>query len=788
VSVSVSVSVSDTPNAEGAGNHVETLATRDSSALSILAILTALLALVVPCEVLADGGDLVLARRAPIRAEAPRRVLLSTPDPDGLADVPGLRLRSCNRGICTAVVRLDDLDVERLVDRVAQVELSGVRRPMLDRSLPMAGVTDEVRRLGFDGEGVLVAVIDSGIDWRHPDFRDESGATRIEYLIDVSLPPVGLYPDLEERVGAAVWGRTEIDACLAAEAAGEEPDVPVLERDTFGHGTHVASVATGSRGVAPAASLLVARVSRQDWPVAFEDADVLEAARLVFEIADALGRPCVLVLALGGHQGPHDGTSLLEQGLSDLVGPEHPGRAIAVAAGNSGGCVEHASGDPAGRSLDIDVVVGEEDPSLALDLEVWSAADGGLSFEVIVPSGETVGPVESGDLIGQGTGSAWIGLGNAPDGPDPASGGSRAIVNLRPQLSGPIEPGRYRVRVAGRGRFDAYLSWTSTTRPYGAARLESRLDPDGTLTVPGTAPELIVVGATVSRSRWVDEAGRTWNVDWGRVGTLTPYSGSGPTRGGSLKPDLVAPGHVVVAAMGRDAEAGSEWSVFTPASSLMPDRYLVVPPGDRAVLWGTSVAAPHVAGAAALLLQADPELTQDEVRSILVATARSTGGARGRAWSPRWGFGELDVERAIRLLRDGFGSEPSPATSSVGVASDVVAPGGCTAVTVVARDDDGLPLGPGHAVELEAASGAVGEPRDAGDGVTEIEWCDDGVFPGEPVAIRASIDGVIVDAEITVRVATDRRRLGARSHATGGCTGLAGAPRRDVGLRGLLGI
>jgi hypothetical protein len=343
------------------------------------------------------------------------------------------------------------------------------------------------------------------------------------------------------------------------------------------------------------------------------------------------------------------------------------------------------------------------------------------------------------------------------------------------------------VRVAGRGRFDAYLSWTSTTRPYGAARLESRLDPDGTITVPGTAPELIVVGAAVSRSRWVDEAGRSWNADWGRVGTLAPYSGSGPTRNGFLKPDLVAPGHVVVAAMGRDAEAGSEWSVFTPASSLMPDRYLVVPPGDRAVLWGTSVAAPHVAGAAALLLQADPELTQDEVRSILVTTARTTGGARGRAWSPRWGFGELDVERAIRLLRDGFGREPSPAASSVGVASDVVAPGGCMTVTVVARDDDGLPLGPGHDVELEATSGAAGEPRDAGDGVTEIEWCDDGVFPGEPVAIGASVDGVLIDTEITIRVATDRRRLGARSHATGGCTGLAGATRRDVGLRGLLG-
>lgn len=716
----------------------------------------------------ARAEGLRTALRPPMGPQVPERVLIATPTPGSLATVSGLHLRSCDQGICTAEAWPEALDRAALEGRVVLIERSGVRRPLLERSLPAAGVTEWVRSSGFDGEGALIAVIDSGIDWHHPDFTRE-GRTRIEALVDLSLPPAGLHPELEAEINAAVWLREDIEAHLTAEAAGEQPTWPVTSRDTFGHGTHVASIAAGELGVAPGAGLLIVRASREERPVVFDDADVLETARLVFDLAAELERPCVLVLSLGGHEGPHDGTSLLERGLSELVGEDHPGRAIVVAAGNSGGCQDHAGGDLEGGDSEVALEVGLADESLAVDIEIWSGAGTGLAVEIRTPGGDRLGPLEQGDELARGIGDAWIGASNAPDGPDPINNDLRVAISLRRQLAGPIEPGVYRLILSGEGRFDAYLNWTSSRQSHGAARFLTGLEPDGTLTVPATAPELIAVGATVSRVGWVDETGRSWRDDRYRPGELAAYSGSGPTRGGALKPDLVAPGHVIAAAMGRDAEAGDEWSAFTP-SSFFPDRYLVVSPGTRAVLWGTSLAAPHVAGAAALLFQADPNLTQDQVRSLLVASARADGGAGLRAWSPRWGYGELDAEAALRLLAEGFAEEVSGRTSSIGVASDVLRPSECTDVTATPRDDEGWALGPGHRVELLVDGDPASVMNGGADGVYRGRWC-----AGEPlgaeVVLSAEIDGVEIDGEVVVRVARGRRWLGGWATARGGgCT------------------
>jgi subtilisin family serine protease len=733
-----------------------------------------------------EGQPLELARDAGAPpGDGPARILVAG-DPASLAGVAGLELGTCLAGLCTAAAWPWEIDLDRLAAVAAIVEPPARRRPLLERSLPMAGVTEELRDTGLDGEGVLVVVIDSGIDWRHLDFSGEASdhpTTRIEHVADLSLPPAGAHPELEARIGAAVWSRADIEAHLAAEEEGETPVVAVEERDLFGHGTHVASVAAGGRGVAPGASIIAVRVSRADWPVVFEDADVLDAARFGFELAGELAMPAVVVLSLGGHEGPHDGTSLLEQGLGDLVGPEHPGRVIVVAAGNSGGCQDHAVGDARRGPVDLALEVSLEDPSLAVDLELWSPETSALGLAVTTPDGERTAAAAPGESLSWAADAAWIGVANAPDGPDERNGDRLATVSLRPQLAGPVAPGRYVVTVEGSGRFDAYLTWATDARVGSGARLLTHLAPDGTLTVPGTSEELIVVGASVSRRGWTDDAGRSWLDERYEVAGIAPYSGSGPARSGALKPDLVAPGHAVIAAMSRDAPAGSDLSVFTPASGFVPDDYLVAPPGDRAVLTGTSVAAPHVAGVAALLLQLDPGLTQDEVRALLVASARTDGGARGRAWSPRWGFGEVDAAAAVALLRAGFDDEASadPARCALGVERDVVAPGECAAVTVVPRDDEGRPLGPGRLVEVTATTGTVAPAAGATDGVYTSEWCAGDVGPGI-VSLSAEVDGVLLEREATIRVAVDRQHLGAWATASGGCDAAGPAPTILPGL------
>lgn len=704
-------------------------------------------------------------------------LLLATDQVQALADAPGLRLRSCRSGLCTADV-LDDDALRGLHHHLIAVEPSRGLRPALTASVPAAGVTNELRDLGFDGEGVLVIVIDSGIDWRHDDFRDGEGGCRIEAIVDFSLEPAGIHPLLEAELGVAFWDRADIEAHLAAETEGWDPAVAVHSRDTFGHGTHVASIAAGSRGVAPAADLIAIRASRDEWPVVFDDADVLDAARFAFGLARQLDRPAVLVLALGGHNGPHDGTSLLEAALADLVGPDEPGRAIVVAAGNSGGADEHASGDPTREPVDVVIDITSEDESLAVDLELWSAPESELQLSLTTPEGETLGPIDRGGRETGASGSAWLAIDNASSGRSMLNGDLQALVSLRNQLSGAILPGEYRLTVSGRGHFDAYLTWSSAEQMWNGARLTSALDPDGTLTVPGTSPELITVGASVSRRAWTDIDGRSWLDDRYTNGMVAPYSGSGPTRSGSLSPDLVAPGHVIIAALSGDARPPAETSVFTPRSWLSPERSRIAPPGDRAVLWGTSAATPHVAGVVALLLQLDPNLTQGELASILTASARTNEGAAGRAWSPRWGYGELDAEAAIKLARDGFtATAVSADASAFSSVDDVVAAGDCTTLVMTPKNAEGHPVGPGRQIEIRSTAEPVRTVIDEGNGFYQARWCADSQVPRAEVTFVAVIDSVELEQEVIIRVAPNRRDLGGWLTAGGGgCSVQPGFP------------
>ena len=154
-----------------------------------------------------------------------------------------------------------------------------------------------------------------------------------------------MHADLESAYGCdgkdtacAVYAASDLDALLASN--GNPPT------DDFGHGTHVASLAAGNGlsskvptyiGMAPEATFVVARVAQANGDI--DDADVLRAVKFVFDRAADLGMPAVVNLSLGSDFGAHDGSSALEGELSGMVGPDFPGRAIVVAAGNSAGPV-----------------------------------------------------------------------------------------------------------------------------------------------------------------------------------------------------------------------------------------------------------------------------------------------------------------------------------------------------------------------------------------------------------------------------------------------------------------
>lgn len=557
-------------------------------------------------------------------------------------------------------------------------------RPRLDRSTVWSRVPDFRANTGLDGTGVVVGIVDTGIDVVHPDLRNEDGSTRIAWLLDLSRGPLGTHPEVEEEFGCsdesqpcAVYDASDIDAAIASTLVTAAP------RDAIGHGTHVASIAAGNglgsvdrklAGMAPGATIVAARVTRSSGED-ISDVDALLATRFIFDRADAMGLPAVANLSLGADFGPHDGTSWLEQGMASFVGPERPGHAIVVASGNSGGLylVEQ---DTYGIHTEARVypraetrvpmrAVAYEGATISGSIYVWISwqAEDGISVGLEGPDGDEWLPVIPSGRSGE-----------ADVGADGADASALVINEMRGGIS-PIPNGTHGAVLVVDGEWSASGDLTILLEGEGTAELWvqgvgdagmgssglgymfARAVKHGTVNMPGTHPSLIAVGATLNRATWNDANGKLIEVD--QFGPQSPpiedsiayFSGAGPTTTGRPKPDISAPGVFIAAAMSRDADPSENaTSMFAAPDSSCPSgsSQCLVVDGRHAIATGTSMATPAVAGAVALLMSLDPTLTSPEVLALLQAGARYP---RGTVPYPfQMGPGALDVEGARESL------------------------------------------------------------------------------------------------------------------------------------------
>ncbi len=661
---------------------------------------------------------------------------------------------------------------------VVTIEERRILRPLLDASGPAINAPAARAETGLDGSGTLVAIIDTGVDFRHADLRNPDGSTRVAAILDYVHPRADLHPELPDYNGGALWLQSDIDATLAAEAAGTPLAMPVAEQDTNGHGTHVIGIATSNGlatghglpahryvGIAPAAGIIAVQGTHGD--ATFTDSDVIAGCRFAVEQAARLGRPVVANLSLGSNSGPHDGTSDLEVALDQLFPADQPGGALVIAAGNEGGRAQHAGGWTLDGTVTASLQLApSSQPDAQLAFELWHT--GTFSISVVSPAGHHYGPVKpgvafNGPMTAEGQVLVDNGASSGPraDGRQPAS-----VVIAGPAGAAPAG-GRWSLVLDGQAsRWDVWIGdEPSAATP---AHFVDHVAEDDRLDMPATAHNAIVVGSFVTKNQWTTVDGMLVTRT-SVVGAPSSFSSSGPTADDRFAPDVLAPGEYLVSTLSADASPDNPASAFFVA----PGSHLTwADDGLHAVLRGTSQAAPHVAGAAALLFQADPTLTASALREVLRVTAQDDAVG----FTPKLGFGKLDVLAAARYVRGARGATVSAVASSAGVSRDVVPPGDdTTVVTVTPRGDDGTPLGSGHDVAITATAGApVGDVVDVGSGRYERTFAAHAPR-GTTAVVTVTVDGVALAAHPAIYIVDARSEIGAPFAAGGGCA-LAATP------------
>ncbi len=480
------------------------------------------------------------------------------------------------------------------------------------------------------GQGVLVGIVDSGIDYRNPDFRNAGGKTRIKFMWD------------QTATGKPPAGFSYGNVCTPAQINNES----CTERDREGHGTHVAGIAAGNgRSSSPARFLGVANMA--DLGIVkvrgTTETDVADACRYLTEKARQLHEPIVINLSLGSEHGPHDGSGPEAQALNKLTGP---GRIIVAAAGNESLRAGHASG-----------VVREGETAHAR-FTTHDVTDGTL--HLYYPVGTTL----SIRLVDEATGQQFIPSSDGRITTHASDDGTykvamqihrlnaawetvtAVIVATRRVVNDPFDLSLEGQRVNHSARFNV---WS------GGSHIRFR-DPDRfiTLSTPADARNVVAVANYTTRVSYADAAGQTITfcqlltcpVQSQKVGSLDPSSSWGPTVDGRQKPDIAAPGGLITSSRSEDVPTCR--SAAQPAC-ILPQ--LLVNGGRNAIALGTSMASPMVAGTVALMLQVRPQLTAQKARQILRDTARHDSFTGKAAWTPQWGAGKLDALAAVRRAK-----------------------------------------------------------------------------------------------------------------------------------------
>jgi len=443
----------------------------------------------------------------------------------------------------------------------------------------------QVAPFNLFGEGVIVAVIDSGVDYAHPDFRNEDGTTRIMEIWDQTIPG---NPPPPYRMGS-VYTREEIN--LALEQPRREDMYRIVpSRDINSHGTGVLGIAAGNgrasngvnRGVASRSDILVIKLGAATTDSVPRTTDLMQAIDYAIRKGVELQTPIAINLSYGNTYGSHDGSSLLETFIDSMA---NQGRTtICVGSGNEGDGGGHTSGIVTENEGPYDVEFGVAPYELSLNIQVWKSYVDVMDIAIIHPSGRVIGPFQ--ELLGTqrfviGQTEILVYYGE----PSPYNLSQEIFIDFLP-ANDFIDSGVWRIRlVPHRIIVGNYSMWMPSKSILNQGTRFFRPTAEGTFTIPSTANRVITIGAYDSR-----------------LLSYAAFSGRGRSVGyNEVKPDIVAPGV----------------NIMTTSSG-----------GGYALRTGASFATPFATGGAALLMEygiiqgRDPYLYGEKLKAAFHRGAR----------------------------------------------------------------------------------------------------------------------------------------------------------------------
>ncbi|MFH0992175.1 MAG: S8 family peptidase [bacterium] len=567
--------------------------------------------------------------------------IIHTTQPDALR-ILGVQIGSVWNTFVTARLTADQMRGAVKQQNVSSIDPGSINYPQLDLSVPEIGVallhSGFVNKTPYKGKGVIVVIYDSGIDWRHLDFRNPLDTTksRILFIWDQTISPTGN----ENSPSPFSYGVEYTQQQIENELDGT-PTGFVREKDTNGHGTHVAGIAVSNglaakgnfTGVAPEADIIAVK----GGDGSFSESRMIDGLDYARQKSQQLGKPVVLNWSIGGHSGPHDGTRDYEQAVNTFV--QTPGRVVAISAGNDGDNPIHIGGTiPAAGSTTFDVNVPSYTPTSGLDndsfwLEVCFDNNINVSVSLTSPSGISYTRLADQSGTAPSTTDGTMTLNNRIYS---FSGRRYLQVIVSENNSNVPKSGTWKITVTNNSsslqKYDGWLVKDVVgTQSVSVAGGNTNL----TIGMPGTSEGAITVANYVTKWSWPTFAwgGRTYSTTTNRTSNIASSSSIGPTRDGRQKPDIAAPGQGIASALSSSVDTSGI------PTTLYPDQ-------KHYLSQGTSMASPHVAGAAALLLGAKPALTAAQIKSLLISTV-NTDNFTGATPNPIWGYGKMDVFKAM---------------------------------------------------------------------------------------------------------------------------------------------